>query len=178
MAPPVVFVAILSRWDRSFGWKLMSKLASWCGIRKVISTLVASLVFTLRNIFNLHLADPKVDDFPISIQSAILYALLKLICYAFVQPCHRNFSDVRFDFTSSFHTMAECYISIWWKMMQCLVWNQLAQGNVIPWDHIDELHNKVIVIIHQLGNADLQSSTDVIYYTYYTYYASPYVNVQ
>ena len=35
----------------------------------------------------MHLADPKVDDFPFSIQSAILYALLKLICYAFVQPC-------------------------------------------------------------------------------------------
>ena len=30
---------------------------------------------------------PKVDDFPFSIRSAILCALLKLICYAFVQQC-------------------------------------------------------------------------------------------
>ena len=45
------------------------------------------LVSTLRNLLNLHLADPKVDDFPFSFQSAILYALLKLICYAFVHPC-------------------------------------------------------------------------------------------
>ena len=48
---------------------------------------ICTLVSTLRNHLNLHLADPKVDDFPFSIQSAILYALLKLICYAFVQPC-------------------------------------------------------------------------------------------
>ena len=29
----------------------------------------------------MHLADPKVDDFPFYIQSAILYALLKLLCF-------------------------------------------------------------------------------------------------
>ena len=45
------------------------------------------LVSTIRNLLNLHLADPNVDDCPFSIQSAILYALLKLICYAFVHPC-------------------------------------------------------------------------------------------
>ena len=56
------------------------RVACRCHLR--YSTLVSSLVFTLRNIFNLHLADPKVDDFPISIQSAILYALLKLmLCF-------------------------------------------------------------------------------------------------
>ena len=44
------------------------------------------LVSTLRNLLNLHLADPKVDNFPFSMQSAILYALMKLICYAFVHP--------------------------------------------------------------------------------------------
>ena len=48
---------------------------------------ISTLVSTLRNLLNLHLANPKVDDFPFSIQSAILYALLKLICYAFIQPC-------------------------------------------------------------------------------------------
>ena len=45
------------------------------------------LVSTIRNLLNLHLADPNVYDCPFSIQSAILYALLKLICYAFVHPC-------------------------------------------------------------------------------------------
>ena len=45
------------------------------------------LVSTLRNLLNLHIADPKVDDFPFCIQSAIPYDLLKLIYYAFVHPC-------------------------------------------------------------------------------------------
>ena len=43
---------------------------------------ISTLVSTLRNLL-------KVDDFPFSIQSVILYALLTLIPvrYAFVQPC-------------------------------------------------------------------------------------------
>ena len=45
------------------------------------------LSLSLSNLLNLHLADPNVDDFPFSIQSANLYTLQKLICYAFVQPC-------------------------------------------------------------------------------------------
>ena len=43
-----------------------------------IHTLLAVVTFVLLT--------PKVDDFPFSIQSTILYALLKLIYYAFVQP--------------------------------------------------------------------------------------------
>ena len=43
---------------------------------------MSTLVSTLRNLLNLHLADPKVDDFPFSIQSAILYALLQfMLCF-------------------------------------------------------------------------------------------------
>ena len=48
---------------------------------------ISTLVSTLRTLLNLHLADPTFDDFPFSTQSTILYALLKLICYAFAQPC-------------------------------------------------------------------------------------------
>ena len=48
---------------------------------------ISTLVSTLRDLLNLHLADPKVDEFPFSIQSTSLYALLKSICYAFVQLC-------------------------------------------------------------------------------------------
>ena len=44
---------------------------------------ISTLVSTLRNLLNLHLSDPKVDDFPFSVQSTILYALLRLTCYAF-----------------------------------------------------------------------------------------------
>ncbi len=61
-------------------------LTSTCRLPLSLS-LYVHLVSTLRNLLNLHLANPKVDDFPFSIQSAILYALLKLICYAFVHPC-------------------------------------------------------------------------------------------
>ena len=39
---------------------------------------MSTLVSTIRNLLNLHLGDPNVDDCPFSIQSAILYALLKL----------------------------------------------------------------------------------------------------
>ena len=53
----------------------------------VVTCFISTLVFTLRDLLNMHLADPKVDEFPFSIQSAILYTLLELICYAFVQPC-------------------------------------------------------------------------------------------
>ena len=42
---------------------------------------ISTLVFTLRHRLNLRLADPKVYDFPFSIQSTILYALLKLISF-------------------------------------------------------------------------------------------------
>ena len=59
------------------------RVACRCHLR-----FISTLVSTLRNFLNRHLADPKGDDFPFSIQSAnVLYALLKLICYAFLQPC-------------------------------------------------------------------------------------------
>ena len=45
------------------------------------------IVFTHRDRLNLRLVHPKADDCPFSVQSTILYVLLKLTCYAFVQPC-------------------------------------------------------------------------------------------
>ena len=52
-----------------------------------VVTFVLFPLYSLRILLNLHLAYPKVDDFPFSIQSATLYALLWFICYAFVHPC-------------------------------------------------------------------------------------------
>ncbi len=48
----------------------------------VTFVFISTLVSTLCNLLNLHLADHKVDDFPFSIQSVILYALQKLmLCF-------------------------------------------------------------------------------------------------
>ena len=79
----------LSPFNNSVGrrWPRFQKKTGFRKYRRCHLRFISTLVSILRNLLNLHLVDPKVDDFPFSIQSAILCALLKLICYGFVQPC-------------------------------------------------------------------------------------------
>ena len=73
------------RWPR-FQKPGFRKHLSNIDIHASLAVVTFATFSTLRNLLNLHLGDPKYDDFPFSIHSAIAYALLKLICNAFVQP--------------------------------------------------------------------------------------------